>query len=104
MTNHSTRNRSNYRLNCYLHIYRVVPKGREFELDTESASSFVSVASLGKTREQAEQVAINLVHQHDYHILATDTATAAPWLSEQSDLPYLQDLSRYGVALQELAA
>lgn len=88
--------KSNYQLNCYLHIYRVENKSHE--------TSYVSVVSLGQNREQAEQVAINLVHQHHYHIVATDTATAAPWLSEQKDLPYIEDLNRFGVALQELAA
>lgn len=92
--------RSYDHLNCYLHIYRV----SSGQVAGSSETRFVSVASLGKTREQAEKVAINLVHQHGYHIVATDTATAAPWLSEQTDLPYLEDLNRYGVALQELAA
>ena len=90
----------NSSLTCYLHIYKVVDatdhNGQTFQ--------YVSVASLGKDRATAEKVAINLVHQRGYHIVATDTATAAPWLSQDTDLPYLQDLERYGAALQTLAA
>jgi len=90
----------NSSLTCYLHIYKVVhatdQNGQTFQ--------YVSVASLGKDRQTAEKVAINLVHQRGYHIVATDTATAAPWLSQDTDLPYLQDLERYGAALQTLAA
>ncbi len=106
MNNPATKVLSNYPLNCYLHIYRVVRKTNAdtYQPSAVVESSFVSVASMGTTREHAEQVAINLVHQQGFHILATDTATAAPWLSEQNDLPYLDDLSRYGVALQEIAA
>lgn len=87
-------------LTCYLHIYKVIPANAT---DT-SQFNYVSVASLGQTRAQAEQVAINLVHQRNYHIIATDTATEAPWLTQDEDLPYLIDLQRYGAALQELAA
>jgi|GEM_PF-6039792 len=85
---------------CFLHIYKVA--GAQHAIDDEI--HYVSVASLGQTRAAAESVAINLVHQNGYHILATDTATAAPWLTEEEDLPYLQDLERYGVSLQELVA
>ena len=87
-------------LTCYLHIYKVIPAGAS----TEPTPHYVSVASLGRTRLMAEQVAINLVHQRGYHILATDTATAAPWLTQEEDLPYLEELERYGAAFQDLAA
>ena len=73
----------NSSLTCYLHIYKVVhatdQNGQTFQ--------YVSVASIGKDRQTAEKVAINLVHQRGYHIVATDTATAAPWLSQDTDLP-----------------
>ena len=87
-------------LSCYLHIYKVIPSN----CAETSQYNYVSVASLGQNRAKAEQVAINLVHQRNYHILATDTATEAPWLTQDEDLPYLNDLQRYGAALQELAA
>ncbi len=87
-------------LRCFLHIYKVAGLTQQ-NLETVH---YVSVASLGQTRAAAETVAINLVHQSGYHILATDTATAAPWLTEDEDLPYLQDLERYGASLQELVA
>lgn len=87
-------------LGCFLHIYKVAGATQPTQEDVH----YVSVASLGRTRAAAETVAINQVHQSGYHILATDTATAAPWLTEDEDLPYVRDLERYGVSLQELVA
>ena len=90
---------------CYLHIYKVTDSGSPNADNSHQINfHYVSVASLGHSREEAEKVAINLVHQRGYHILATDTATAAPWLTQEEDLPYLEDLARYGSAFRELAA
>ena len=92
-------------MNSYLHIYKVSRTQPGTTPDAPlSEPRYVSVLSLGNCRTQAEQIAINLVHQSGYHILATDTATAAPWLSADADRPYLEDLEHFGASIQELAA
>lgn len=88
-------------LDPYLHIYKVSQ-----QTDSRGAedSLYVGVASLGRNRTEAEQIAINQVHQRGYRILFTDTATAAPWLNGDVDEPFVRALSQYGAAVQELAA
>lgn len=80
------------RMDTYLHIYRVTDKIDHLR--------YCTVLSRGSSRAQAEAIAINLVHQNGYHILGTDTATAAPWLSPERDGRLLEDVARFGVSLQ----
>jgi hypothetical protein len=83
-------------MKTYLFIYRVTARVGS------GPASYCSVVAYGADRRSAEAVAINVVHQAGLHIQSTDTATEADWLDESSDLGYLEDLSRYGVALRLL--
>lgn len=79
-------------MDTYLHIYRVTDEINDLR--------YCTVVSAGRDRAQAEAIAINLVHQNGYHICATDTATAAPWLTAETDGALLADVARYGATLQ----
>lgn len=77
----------------YLFIYLVrQPLGDE--------GAFATVIAYGRTPAEAEQVAINRVHQQGLHIVRTDTATPAPWLDPDVDGEYLEELDRCGSVLQ----
>jgi hypothetical protein len=107
-------------LSCYLFIY-LVRRGRadagasgdlveasgpgEPGAGEPDGCSYCTVLAYGRTLEAAERVAINRVHQQGLHIVRTDTATAAPWLDPARDGRYLDELARFGCALQhEVAA
>lgn len=62
--------------------------------------TFATVIAYGRTAGEAEQVAINRVHQRGLHIVRTDTATPAPWLDADVDGDYLEELDRCGSVLQ----
>ncbi len=62
--------------------------------------TFATVIAYGRTPGEAEQVAINRVHQQGLHIVRTDTATPAPWLDPDVDGEYLDELERFGSVLQ----
>ncbi len=62
--------------------------------------TFATVIAYGRTPGEAEQVAINRVHQQALHIVRTDTATPAPWLDPDVDGEYLDELERCGSVLQ----
>ena len=53
----------------FVFIYRVRPISAPPE-----QSRYCTVLSLARRFRDAEQIAINCVHQHGYHILRTDTA------------------------------
>jgi len=77
----------------YLFIYLVrQPLGDEV--------TFATVIAYGRTAGEAEQVAINRVHQQGMHIVRTDTATPAPWLDPDVDGDYFEELERCGSVLQ----
>lgn len=57
----------------FVFIYRVRPISAAPE-----QSRFCTVLSLARRFRDAEQIAINCVHQHGYHILRTDTAAKLP--------------------------
>lgn len=61
--------------------------------------TFATAIAYGRTAREAEQVAINRVHQQGLHIVRTDTATPAPWLDPGMDGEYLEELERCGCAL-----
>jgi hypothetical protein len=61
--------------------------------------TYATVLAYGRTAAEAEQVAINRVHQEGLHIVRTDTATPAPWLDPGRDGAYLEELERCGSAL-----
>lgn len=65
-----------------------------------ATASYATVIAYGRTAQEAEQVAINRVHQQGLHIVRTDTATPAPWLDPGIDGAYLEELERCGCALQ----
>jgi len=79
-------------MDTYLHIYRTTNKINRL--------GYCTVVSAGASRAQAEAIAINLVHQNGYHIVATDTATAAPWLTPECDGALLEEVARFGATLQ----
>jgi hypothetical protein len=54
---------------AFVFIYRVRPMSA-----ASAQSRFCTVLSLATRFRDAEQIAINCVHQHGYHILRTDTA------------------------------
>src|SRR4030095_10491613 len=54
---------------AFVFIYRVRPMSA-----ASAQSRFCTVLSLAARFRDAEQIAINCVHQHGYHILRTDTA------------------------------
>lgn len=62
--------------------------------------TYATAIAYGRTAREAEQVAINRVHQQGLHIVRTDTATPAPWLDPGTDGAYLEELERCGCALQ----
>lgn len=76
----------------YLFIYLVRDNAGE-------SFTFATVIAYGRTAKEAEQVAINRVHQQGLHIVRTDTATPAPWLDPGVDGDYLDELDRCGCAL-----
>ncbi|MEZ5560281.1 MAG: hypothetical protein R3E86_17270 [Pseudomonadales bacterium] len=83
-------------LSCFLFIYLVS--------DDAGSSSYCTVVSCGRDQRQAEQIAINRVHQQGLHIVRTDTATAAPWLNPTQDEAYLAEMAIFGSALKVQAA
>lgn len=58
----------------YLFIYKVRHRYDEYEWADETR--FCTVFTVADRFEDAEQIAINCVHQHGWRILKADTATA----------------------------
>ena len=83
-------------MNTYLFIYAAE--------DQHHQRGFYSVVAYGANKSLAEAVAINRMHQDHLHILRTDTATEAAWLSRQSDPALVAELEHCGVAMQCIAA
>ncbi len=81
---------------AYLFIYHVT--------DVAGTHHHCSVVSFGMRQDDAEAIAINLVHQQSLHIVATDTATPAPWLNAEQDGEHVVNAARFGAALEMLAA
>jgi len=78
---------------CYLFIYVV-------RQNAGGDVTYATAIAYGRSAREAEQVAINRVHQQGLHIVRTDTATQAPWLDPGTDGAYLEELERCGCALQ----
>jgi hypothetical protein len=84
----------------YLFIYRVRHQMRPPNVDDER---FCTVLALGRDQREAERIAINCVHQHGWHILRTDTATALADtdLGEgELDAVHRADLRAYGTSFR----
>lgn len=78
----------------FVFIYRVRPID-----ETPEHSRYCTVLSLAARFRDAEQIAINCVHQHGYHILRTDTAAklAPEELSRYpEDAGDAEELRRFG--------
>jgi hypothetical protein len=64
---------------------------------------FCTVLALGRDQREAERIAINSVHQHGWHILRTDTATALgddAFGAGELDAVMKADVRAYGVAFR----
>jgi len=86
----------------YLFIYRIRHRARPRDSDDQR---FCAVLALGTSPSAAERIAINCVHQHGWHILRTDTATAI----ERNELEvgddgaiFEADLAAFGTAFRLL--
>ena len=85
----------------YLFIYRIRHRARQAGSDD---ARFCAVLVLGRSRSAAERIAINCVHQHGWHILKTDTATALERaeLCGDDGAIYRADLEAFGAAFRLL--
>jgi hypothetical protein len=79
----------------YLFIYLVRP---QFVQDAAELH-YCTLLAAAPSRQAAEQIAINEVHQQGWHIMWTDTATrlAPDMLVEGDDIQRLEALRHYGV-------
>jgi hypothetical protein len=78
----------------YLFIYQV----RAQWAGEAAMARYCTLLAAAPSRQAAEQIAINEVHQQGWHILRTDTATRlAPEALIEEDAERLQSLKRFGV-------
>ncbi len=78
----------------YLFIYQI----RAQSSDAAGAARYCTLLAAAHSREAAEQIAINEVHQQGWHILRTDTAARlSPEALLEEDATRLSMLKRFGV-------